>query len=59
MNESADEITLDDVEVIYYEDSAPYGDNITIQPIYRVKGSSLKDGEEIDEYLGLTSAVRR
>ena len=59
INESADEITLDDVEVIYYEDSAPYGDNITIQPIYRVKGSSLKDGEEIDEYLGLTSAVRR
>ncbi|MBQ2982483.1 MAG: hypothetical protein IJD58_10245 [Lachnospiraceae bacterium] len=59
INENADEITFDDVEVIYYEDSAPYGDNITIQPIYRVRGSSLKDGEEIDEFLGLTSAVKR
>ena len=59
INENADEITLDDVEVIYYEDSAPYGDNITIQPIYRVRGSSLKDGEEIDEFLGLTSAIKR
>lgn len=59
INENADEITLDDVEVIYYEDSAPYGDNITIQPIYRVRGSSRKDGEEIDEYLGLTSAIKR
>lgn len=59
INENADEITLDDVEVIYYEDSAPYGDNITIQPIYRVRGASLKDGEEIDELLGLTSAIKR
>lgn len=54
-----EEITLDDVEVVYYEDSAPYGDNITIQPIYRVKGSSIKDGEKIDEYYGLTSAIKR
>ena len=59
INEEADEITLDDVEVVYYEDSAPYGDNITIQPIYRVKGSSIKDGEKIDEYYGLTSAIKR
>lgn len=59
INENADEITFDDVEVIYYEDSAPYGDNITIQPIYRVRGLNLKDGEEIDEFLGLTSAVKR
>ena len=59
INENANEITLDDVEVIYYEDSAPYGDNITIQPIYRVRGSSLKDGEEIDEFFCLTSAIKR
>ena len=43
INENADEITLDDVEVIYYEDSAPYGDNTTIQPIYRVRGSNRKE----------------
>ena len=59
INENADEVTLDNVEIIYYEDSAPYSDNITIQPIYRVRGSSIKDGGKIDEYLGLTSAVKR
>ncbi len=59
INENADVITMDDVEVIYYEDSAPYSENITIQPIYRVRGSSLKNGEEIDEFLGLTSAIKK
>lgn len=59
INENADEVILEDVEVIYYEDSAPYGDNITIQPIYRVNGSNIEDGAELDKFVGLTSAVKR
>ncbi len=59
INENADEITMDSVDIIYYEDSAPFGNNVSIQPIYRVRGSSLKNGEEIDEFLGLTAAVKR
>lgn len=59
INDDADEVTFEDVEVVYYEDSAPYSDNPTIQPVYRVKGSNMKDGKEIDDYYGLTSAVKR
>ena len=59
INDDADEVTFEDVEVVYYEDSAPYSDNPTIQPIYKVKGSNKKNGKEIDDYYGLTSAVKR
>lgn len=59
INADADEVTFEDVEVVYYEDSAPYSDNPTIQPIYKVKGSNKKNGKEIDDYYGLTSAVKR
>ena len=59
INDDADEVTFEDVEVVYYEDSAPYSDNPTIQPVYRVKGSNMKDSKEIDDYYGLTSAVKR
>ena len=58
INEESDKITLDDIEVVYYEDASEVSDNITIQPIYRIKGKCLKDNKEIDKYIGLTHAMK-
>lgn len=59
ISDDADEVIFEEVEIVYYEDSAPYSDNLTIQPVYKVKGSNNKEGKKIEEYSGLTSAVKR
>lgn len=58
INDNADQVTFDDIEVVYYEQSNPTSDNITIQPVYRIKGTCLKDGKVIDDYQGITYAIK-
>lgn len=56
--EDADKVVYTDIEVIYWEDSAPYSENATIQPIYRINGICYKDNVEVGVYVALVSAIK-
>ena len=58
VNDDADEVTFDEVEVVYYEQSNPLSENTTIQPVYRITGKCWNNDKVIDDYQGITHAIK-
>ena len=58
IDESADEISVENIEIEYWEDSSPYSEDNYIQPIYRITGNEYSEGENIGEFEILTQALK-
>lgn len=58
VEENADKVVLENVEIIYWEDSAEFSTNSTIQPVYKITGKSYQGENIIGEFEAIESAVR-
>ncbi len=58
VEENADKVVLENVEIIYWEDSAEFSTNSTIQPVYKITGKSYQGETIIGEFEAIESAVR-
>ncbi len=52
-----DSVTLEKVEVIYWEDSAIGTTNDTLQPIYKISGKAYMDNVEVGEFIAYETAL--
>lgn len=57
ISEEADKVVLTDIEVVYWEDSAPFSENYSIQPIYKVSGSCYNKNNKIDSFEALVTGL--
>lgn len=58
VEENADKVVLENAEIIYWEDSAEFSTNSTIQPVYKITGKSYQGETIIGEFEAIESAVR-
>lgn len=58
VSEEADNVKLENIEVVYWEDSAPGSENSTIQPVYKITGQAFKGNDEIGEFTAIESAIK-
>lgn len=59
MPEGVNKILLDDVECVYWEDSAPNSSNNTLQPVYKFTGKAYTDGVYVGEFVAIETALEQ
>lgn len=57
IDEKANKVKITEVEMIFWEDSAPLSENATIQPVYKVTGKCFLCNEEIGDFEAIVSAL--
>lgn len=58
MDEKTDRVEIENVEVVYWEDSSTIYDVNTIQPVYKITGKSYCNGEEIGIFEAYEQAIK-
>lgn len=58
MDEKTDRVEIENVEVVYWEDSSTIYDVNTIQPVYKITGKSYCNGEEIGIFAAYEQAIQ-
>lgn len=59
MPDDYDEIVIEKVECVWWEDSSPGSMNKAIQPVYKFVGKAYLDGEECGEFVAIESALKK
>ncbi len=57
--DNTDTVLINNIECVYWEDSAPNSRNNTIQPVYKITGQAYCNGKYCGEFVAIESALKK